>query len=72
MTELGQTYHPVIELYWDADLLVDGAVEQTEMFTDEESMLAWVKKIEADYNESDSPVEVFLIEHGHAPLGDGE
>lgn len=55
------------EMYWVADLLVDGALEESETFYDETDLDRWIER-EFVPAEFDSLAEVFVQKHDHPPL----
>jgi len=54
-------------MYADVTVIVDGAVEEEERFTDEAMMRDYIAGIEEEQVGHGYPVEVYVIEHDHAP-----
>lgn len=54
-------------MYADVTVVVDGAVEEEERFTDETLMLDYVRTLEDEAAGHGYPVEVFILRHEHEP-----
>jgi hypothetical protein len=57
-------------MYAEVMVVVDGAMEEAEEFSDDTLMMDYIRGIEEEQRDHGYPVEVFVLEHEHEPTGD--
>ena len=58
---------PSSNFYIETSLVIDGCLDEDQVFYDHDSLEAYITSLEADYNQASQPGiwELFIIEHDH-------